>query len=505
VSGAEITPDRYGDLVETASRPDFTEWLSMVRGTGGCAEPVHLWGQSRTVHAGTGEVLSERPEGRLLVACGNRRSSRCPSCSETYRADTFQLIRAGLVGGKTVPDTVRDRPRMFVTFTAPSFGPVHHRALDPDGQTRPCHPGRCGHRHAPGDPALGQPLDPDSYDYTGAVIWNALATRLWARTVQLVNRKAARLLEVRQKDWPTTGRVSVAKVAEYQARGVVHFHALFRLDGPEPDLPPPTGATLDVLETAIRHAASRALIALPDSPALAGQDPVVWGEQLDLRPIQAVEADGQLSDAQVAGYVAKYATKGAETTGTIDHPVCCRDCKGAGHATNPAGAAVMCRRCDGTGLRQAIASLPVYEHARRMIATCWTLGGRPELAELRLRPWAHMLGFRGHLSTKSRRYSTTLTRLRSARRDWQDDRTRHTHGLDPATRFVRVATAGLDQLAAEELDLDQETVLVLGHWTYAGRGHTPGEAAFAATVADDRAENRSIAAQTDAQRLENAA
>ena len=56
----------------------------------------------------------------------------------------------------------------------------------------------------------------DTYDYVGAVMWNALATRLWARTVQLVNRKTARLLGIRQRDWPQRGRVSVAKVAEYQ-------------------------------------------------------------------------------------------------------------------------------------------------------------------------------------------------------------------------------------------------------------------------------------------------
>ena len=45
----------------------------------------------------------------------------------------------------------------------------------------------------------------------------------------------------------------------------------------------------------------------------------------------------------------------------------------------------------------------------------WALGGRPELEGLRLRAWAHMLGFGGHWSTKSRRYSTTFTVLRRAR------------------------------------------------------------------------------------------
>jgi hypothetical protein len=56
------------------------------------------------------------------VALG-RRASVCPPCAETYRADTYQLIRAGLVGGKGVPETVTGHPCVFATFTAPSFGP----------------------------------------------------------------------------------------------------------------------------------------------------------------------------------------------------------------------------------------------------------------------------------------------------------------------------------------------------------------------------------------------
>jgi len=47
-------------------------------------------------------------------------------------------------------------------------------------------------------------------------------------------------------------------------------------------------------------------------------------------------------------------------------------------------------------------------HARQMVRTEWDLGALPELAHLNLRKWAHRLGFRGHLSTKSRHYSTTV-------------------------------------------------------------------------------------------------
>jgi hypothetical protein len=39
---------------------------------------------------------------------------------------------------------------------------------------------------------------------------------------------------------------------------------------------------------------------------------------------------------------------------------------------------------------------------------------------------------------------------------------------------------------------DEETVLVLGHWQYIGRGHSPGEAIFARTIAHDISENRRL-------------
>jgi hypothetical protein len=57
----------------------------------------------------------------------------------------------------------------------------------------------------------------------------------------------------------------------------------------------------------------------------------------------------------------------------------------------------------------------VLAHIARLVRACWTLGGEPALTGLRLRQRAHMLGFGGHWSTKSRRYSTTLTALRRAR------------------------------------------------------------------------------------------
>jgi hypothetical protein len=105
-------------------------------------------------------------------------------------------VRAGLVGGKSVPETVRHRPRLFLTLTAPSFGTVQRAGelCHPRRDRATCEHGRsggCGAVHAPGDPVLGQPICPDCYDCIGHVLWHAHAAKLWDRFVIDVRRRLA--------------------------------------------------------------------------------------------------------------------------------------------------------------------------------------------------------------------------------------------------------------------------------------------------------------------------
>ncbi|MEU1538199.1 replication initiator protein RepSA [Actinacidiphila glaucinigra] len=432
------------DALRLANHPSFERWREQVQRTGGCADPIHLQGLTVTRDAATGQVLYSystegEPGGRLRVACGNRRASRCPSCAWTYAGDTFHLIRAGLTGDerKDVPVAVRTHPKVFVTLTAPSFGPVHNR---PDSGR--C---RCGTAHGEHDPAIGTPLDPERYDYAGAVLWNNHAGDLWRRFTIYLRREIAARAGLSQSAMREVCRVSFGKVAEYQKRGAVHFHAIVRLDGPEgPQDVPPSWASVALLDAAICAAAARVSVPVPAAGTHLARE-LRWGSQVDARPIGT--DDGQeLTEQAVAAYVAKYATKAAETTGTVDRRV---------------------------GNREALDLFDLPAHTRRLIEACFDLDA--DYPDRKLAQWAHMLGFRGHFSTKSRRYSTTLGALRQVRADYRARQERRERGLpDPD-------------------DTLEGSTLVLAHWTYAGHGHTPGESWLAATIARDIRTNRDTA------------
>ncbi|MFJ2566057.1 replication initiator protein RepSA [Streptomyces sp. NPDC087568] len=439
-----LDPTTLGDLLRVASAPDYTRWEDQIRRTGGCSDPIHLTGWTLHKDKTTGETLhhyttANEPGGRLRVACGNRRASRCPSCAWTYAGDTYHLIRAGLAGDdrRDVPTTVRDHPRVFSTLTAPSFGSVHNR---PDHGT--C---RCGAQHASDAPELGTALDPTTYDYAGAVLFNNHAGQLWQRFTTRLRRELAARAGLTRRELADRLRVSYGKVAEFQKRGALHFHAVIRLDGPEgPGTPPPASATVDLLADAIRAAAAHSYtsVSVPaaeDQPARS----FCWGTQLDVRPVKAFGDGSDITEQAVASYVAKYSTKAAETTGTLDRRI---------------------------GELAELDRHQVPDHTRRLITACRDLDRL--YPDRRLWAWAHMLGFRGHFSSKSRRYSTTLGVLRQARADYR------------ATQ--EAAVLGLE-------DREPDTVLVLTDWQYGGHGHTPGESALAASIARDLQLNRETA------------
>jgi hypothetical protein len=469
----EVLPEVVAEAIARAG-PGYDRWMEQVAATGYCAHPVRLRGQVEQADPRTGEVrgvysTDREPDATLLKACGNRRVSVCPSCSATYQADSFQLLAAGLRGGKGMPDTVAGHPRLFVTFTAPSFGPVHTRKAQ-GLLVFPCHPYRqgytcphgrrvgCWQRHDEDDPRLGEPLCARCYQAGAQVLWNALAGRLWSRTTIYLYRTLAQVAGLTERQVQGLVRISFAKVAEYQRRGAVHFHAIIRLDARTACdchscvAPPPAGFTAELLEAAVRRAA--AMVAMPCPPVDEDQGVTLiarWGEQLDVRHITEAGDDKELSAEQVAGYIAKYATKATEALGvTLDHHISEGELEG----------------------------LDVPMHVAELVRACFELAARPALSRLRLRKWAHMLGFNGHFSTKSRRYSTTLGALRRAR-------------VSYAIRRRRGGALPLDAWGQPE---DEQTAIVVATWSYIGSGYqTTGEAWLAASAAARAREARQVA------------
>jgi hypothetical protein len=335
----------------------------------------------------------------------------------------------------------------------------------------PCHPYRqgvrclhgiragCWHRHDADDPRLGEPLCPSCYDARAQVLWNALAPELWRRTTIAVQRALGRLVGLQEGERRRLIRISYAKVAEFQRRGAIHFHAVIRLDAATDCrcagclAPPPAPFTAALLEDALHQAVPAVRVPCPPLDEGGPGRYARWGEQLDVHNITSGEdQEGELSAEQVAGYIAKYATKATESFGSgLDRRLTDDD-------------------------RDHLDKLPA--HVGELVRACWELGGRPELERLRLRAWAHMLGFGGHWSTKSRRYSTTFTVLRRAR---------------VAFAKRRRARDGIPLDAWDRAE-DDQAVIVVASWVYVGSGYeTEGERWLALSAAARAREQREVA------------
>ncbi|MCL2419620.1 MAG: hypothetical protein FWD04_10030 [Conexibacteraceae bacterium] len=459
---SDATPEAWAlrDVAARLGDPDtggrYLRWVERARG---CSHPVRLRGASRDADVVTGEVVSEftsdtEPDGVILKPCGNRRANVCPACSEVYQGDAWQLVATGLRGGKGVPETVVEHPLVFATFTAPSFGPVH-TSREVAGRQLPCRPrsrgetcphGRslaCNKRHADDDPCLGEAICSDCFDYQRAALWNHNAGRLFKRTRTYVERELARAAGLTQKAARKLVRVSYVKVAEFQRRGVVHFHSVWRLDGVNPDselVPPPVEFDAQLLADAITAALGKASVPAerPDAP------PYAWGAQHETRALDLVH---QAEEAgRIAAYIAKHATKASEQAGGVSHKIEHED---------------------------ELAGLRCRDHAKRLITGAWRAGADELVDGTRIRRWAHQLGYGGHCFTKSRRYSNTFKALRAARVDHA------AHQADSAAEAAAKSDHNLVRISA---------------WTYAGREYPrTGDELLAISTHARKREHRRVA------------
>jgi hypothetical protein len=378
-------------MIRRAVSSGFDLWWKKAEEAGFCAHPIHLIGTDGL-----------QREHRVLSRCNNRRALVCPSCSDLYASDTWQLIHAGLHGGHHgMPVTVAEHPQVFVTLTAPSFGAVH--TIHANGT---CHPvparrrccqngGRahCEAAHDYDETALGQPLCGDCYDYVGHVLFSWYAPELWRRFTIRVRRLLSQALNKLGEN-PDDVRVSFMKVVELQRRGLPHFHAVIRLDaasepGEAPDAPD-TGLSSAGFAQLV-HQATDIDMTLDDGRVIG------FGDQVDIKLITNADTqrtdDGHMASRRIARYLAKYVTKSVADFGVGVRPF-------------PAS---------------AIDELNVTGHVRNILRTIVSLADHEPYGQMV--SWLHTLGYRGHVMSKSRQFSTTMTTLRERRAAWRKEQT----------------------------------------------------------------------------------
>jgi hypothetical protein len=389
--------DVVTEMIQRAASPSFGTWWRKLEESGFCANPVHLTG-----------VDGNGPDHQVFTRCNNRRAIVCPSCSDLYARDTWQLIHAGLRGGHhEIPTTVAEHPQVFVTLTAPSYGTVHTTRTTQSCHPPAAHPGQCPHRsprwceaaHGYDDPALGQPLCGECYDYVGHVLFSWHAPELWRRFTIQLRRFLSRQLRDRAEN-PKSTRVSFMKVVELQRRGLPHFHAVIRLDAAsepgQPPSPPDTSIGTGDFAAMVRRAAIAIEITVNGDKVLR------FGDQLDIKIIRSADTgetgNAGISSRQIAAYLAKYVTKSVTDFG------------------------ILARRFSPAAIDQ----LDVTEHVRRILQTIVTLAGEEDYEEML--SWVHTLGYRGHVMSKSRQFSTTMTALRDHRAAWRKEQAQNCAG-----------------------------------------------------------------------------
>jgi hypothetical protein len=374
----------------------------------------------------------------------------------------WHLLFAGAAGGtKDVPVSIVSHPLVFTTLTAPSFGPVHSAKKAGSKGGRRCRPRnvtkRCPHNrptgcleiHEKDGNQVGEPLCHECYDYEAHIIWQWHAPELWRRFTIALRRRLAVFLGLSESEARKVVRIQFAKVAEYQKRGAVHFHALIRLDGAGAygDVPTHAGVSSADLVELVRSAS--ASVRVQTTPVDKGDAvrTLRFGDQVDARTVhRGSNDDSALSAREVAAYIAKYATKATEEA----------DPRTRGKA----------RMRHFRNLRTA---------AKQLALRAATVAGRGTTAAYSLLgKWVDALGYRGHFATKSRTFSTTLGKLRQARRNF------YRGGLvgGPPSDTIQCGKGDIPEKAAS------------GGWRFDGMGWLTTGDALLASMASSQARSR---------------
>jgi hypothetical protein len=245
-------------------------------------------------------------------------------------------------------------------------------------------------------------------------LWNWHAPGLWNRFVTELVRGLSAHAGLSESAVRELVRVSYLKVAEFQARGLVHFHAMIRLESPAD------------------RALSPASRSAPTSCAPRSARPPV-AAVFRAMPVTARSSSCASESNWTPGSCA--ATRTAASSRQSRSRRTWPSTPARAHTT----------RSPGGHQPEQLRDNGVPEQLVQMAAAAIRLSKRSGLQGIG--KWVHMLGFRGHLVTKSRAYSTTLGELRDTRAKWRAAAT--------AARRRRRLHAGPGELAVRRLRLPQ--------------------------------------------------
>ena len=350
---------------------------------GECTRPVSLVVTRADTYTGELSNLA------YSKPCGSRLADKCPHCSNVYRRDAITVLQSGLKGAEnsTIPFT-------FITFTAPGaevFGPTHQRVVQ-SGKSGKSFVRKCGCRqvHEAGDEAIGTPLHPNTYRFDRAADFNAHASRLLTVTMQRLGRVVGR-------------KLSYVRVAEFQTRGLIHFHVIVKGIVTERSVQTVVrgGTDLRIIQENESRGPGTGLRRRKSTVKAARHGEWSWGPQVD---VQRVLPGGKFG---VGAYLTKllgYAVKGTDTSANGPD----------GHRRKMQSAALRTCDCkkDKNGRKRDCSLRPLLMPDGKTFYQSAPSEHYCRSHQLAYNGW----GFRGHVLAFSREWGLTFKNVRDKRK-----------------------------------------------------------------------------------------
>lgn len=351
----------------------------------------------------TGEIKEIEFEKR----CGTRRKDKCEPCSEIWKDDAyFALVN---------PSREHKGSLTFITLTAPGskhFGKTHTASYKGLKSER-C---ACRKYHISGEECIGLPLDAKTFNYSQVADFNYKATRLTSITLQKINRlllsETNRGKSSSEKKTLKDIRLPMARVMEWQERGVLHAHIIVR--GHIPTY---------IVDMAIKGSPATKSRRRINPVEHKGQR---WGSQVDVKHINSSDPN---QVKKLSGYITKvvsYALKDVSSHGNNPNPYKEKFFSDIRRTTNKV---VECNKtlseCDASLTAQRMYALKGMARDKRIFC-------------IKHRRAHHQIGFTGNVLTMNKHWGSSLKEARERRISHMRNTNGFLRNADKAVRFKYV-------------------------------------------------------------------